>query len=66
MNKIQNEGAVDRVVRVIFGIALFLLPLGLTGVSKIIVFIIATILVITGITGFCAIYKIFSINTLKK
>jgi len=66
MKKVQNESPFDRIVRIIFGFGIFILSLSMTGGIRNIVTIIALVLVITGITGFCAIYRIFSISTLKK
>lgn len=56
----QNEGSVDRVLRVMLGLALLLLtvvgpktPLGFLGFVPL----------VTGLTGFCPLYRVLGINT---
>jgi len=56
----QNEGTVDRVIRVVVGIVLLALvfvgpatPWGWVGLVPL----------ITGILGFCPLYKVFGLNT---
>jgi hypothetical protein len=66
MKIIKNEGVLDRMIRVIMS-AVFLL-LGFFwfgGITKIIFYIISLVMILTAITGFCALYKIFKINTNK-
>jgi hypothetical protein len=60
----QNEGAIDRILRLVVGIALggFTFAL-LTGLGQIILGIVAVILVLTGLVGFCPLYAIFGVNT---
>ena len=63
-----NEGPVDRIIRVVVGIAL--LVLGFAGIASGIWMWIATILgailLVTGIVGFCPLYALFKISTAKK
>jgi cytochrome b subunit of formate dehydrogenase len=63
-----NEAPIDRIIRVIVGIAL--LALGLFGVAAGIWMWVATILgailLVTGIVGFCPLYALFKISTAKK
>jgi uncharacterized membrane protein HdeD (DUF308 family) len=67
MKKLQNENSTDRTIRVIIGIILLIVGyLALTGTSQIVAYVIGAILVLTGLTGFCALYKLFGINTYKK
>lgn len=60
----QNEGAVDRALRVIaglgLGIAVFTL---LTGAWQIVAAVVAAILLLTGVVGFCPLYALLRINT---
>ncbi|MDH4330389.1 MAG: DUF2892 domain-containing protein [Candidatus Moranbacteria bacterium] len=66
MNKFRNESTSDRITRVVFGVALFFIAYnGLSGATSTIAHILAIILVATGLTGFCALYKLFGINTHK-
>lgn len=67
----QNEGILDRIVRVTLG--LVLLPTGLFllgglqgSVLGLVVAGISGLPLITGITGFCPLYVPFGINTLEK
>jgi fatty acid desaturase len=63
-----NEGPVDRIIRVVAGIAL--LVLGFTGLAAgawmWIAYILGAILLVTGIVGFCPLYALFKISTAKK
>jgi hypothetical protein len=62
-----NEGATDRIVRLIVGVVLIIIGWSVlrNGTLGIILDVIGVILVITGITGFCVLYKVFGMNTLK-
>lgn len=64
----KNEGPVDRIIRVIVGIALIALGLlGVaTGVWMWVAYILGAILLLTGIVGFCPLYKLFKTSTAKK
>lgn len=64
----MNEGPVDRIIRVIVGIALIALGLlGVaTGVWMWVAYILGVILLLTGIVGFCPLYKLFKTSTAKK
>ncbi len=64
----MNEGPVDRIIRVIVGIALIALGLlGVaTGVWMWVAYILGAILLVTGIVGFCPLYKLFKLSTAKK
>lgn len=63
----QNEGALDRVIRLVLGIgvgvAVFTV---LTGVWQIVAAIVAAILLLTAVIGFCPIYAVFRISTRHK
>ncbi|MBE3119719.1 MAG: DUF2892 domain-containing protein [Candidatus Atribacteria bacterium] len=64
----MNEGPVDRIIRVIAGIAL--VALGLLGVASgvwmWVAYLLGAILLVTGIVGFCPLYKLFKLSTAKK
>jgi len=64
----MNEGPVDRIIRVLVGIALIALGLlGVaTGVWMWVAYILGAILLVTGIVGFCPLYKLFKLSTAKK
>lgn len=58
----HNEGSVDRVLRVVLGLAL--LALTVTGPRTPWGFI-GIIPLITGFTGFCPLYRILGVNTCR-
>jgi uncharacterized membrane protein len=64
----MNEGPVDRIIRVIIGIALVALGLlGIvSGVWMWVAYVLGAILLVTGIVGFCPLYTLFKLNTAKK
>jgi len=64
----KNEGPVDRIIRVLVGIALIALGLlGIvSGVWMWVAYILGAILLLTGIVGFCPLYKLFKTSTAKK
>ncbi|MCX6793388.1 MAG: DUF2892 domain-containing protein [Candidatus Falkowbacteria bacterium] len=67
MNKFKNENSLDRLLRIFLSEILLLLAFfWVGGVWQIIFYILGAILLFTAVTGFCAIYKIFKINTFKQ
>jgi hypothetical protein len=62
-----NESGLDRVLRVVVGIALILLYLlGVVGGTLGVVFIVVgAIALITGLVGFCPLYSLLKIQTKK-
>ena len=55
-----NEGTLDRVIRVIFGVVL--LGIGILvvkGTVGIVLDVIGAVLLITGVVGFCLLYRLF-------
>ena len=67
MNKFQNEGTVDRIIRIVLGLVFLLLAMfSFVGAVQIIFYIIGAVALITGIVGFCGLYKILGINTCSK
>jgi len=63
-----NESGLDRVIRVIVGIALIVLYLFgvLSGTLGIVLTVVGAILLITGLVGFCPLYALLKIQTSKK
>jgi hypothetical protein len=60
----QNEGSIDRTIRIITGIiALFFGFFSLTGLAQTIAYVIGVIALITGILGFCGLYTLLGIST---
>lgn len=60
-----NEGGIDRVLRVIMGLALLILGIWVFKTTgwTIAIIIVGAVLFITGLTGFCALYIPLGINT---
>ena len=61
----QNESNVDRIIRVVAGIALIFIGFSGGGFA-IVAGVIGAVLVFTGVLGFCPIYAALKIGTLKK
>ena len=62
----QNEGIIDRVIRVIIGsVALVASFFWLAGMLQTIGYIIGVISLVTGLIGYCGLYSILSISTIK-
>lgn len=62
----QNEGNLDKNIRLIVGtVALLLGIFMLTGPLQIVAFAVGAVGIITGLTGFCMLYKILGIKTNK-
>jgi hypothetical protein len=59
-----NEGRIDRIFRLIFGVIFLLVGLKLlTAPLSYVAYIIAIILLFTGLTGHCSLYSLFGIST---
>jgi len=63
-----NESGLDRVLRVVVGIALILLYLlGVVGGTLgVVLIVVGAIALITGLVGFCPLYSLLKIQTSKK
>ena len=63
-----NEGTVDRVVRVIVGLALFYLGFFSLGgtTAGMAIGVVGVLALITGLVGFCPFYALIKVNTLRK
>jgi hypothetical protein len=60
-----NEGTIDRVIRVVLGIALAAVALSGTVNAPFVylVWVVAAIALVTGVVGFCALYALFHVGT---
>lgn len=62
----KNEGALDRLFRILLGASLMLSAyFWLGGIAEIITILIGVIILLTGIMGFCGLYTLLRINTLS-
>ncbi len=64
----MNEGAIDRVIRVLLGVALVYIGYTLGGgVWSVVLYVLGAIALVTGFTGFCLLYRLFgNFSTAKK
>jgi hypothetical protein len=62
-----NEGPIDRIIRVVVGIALIALAaLGVVGgVWMYLAYVIGAVLLVTGVVGFCPLYALLKLSTVK-
>ena len=59
----KNVGGIDKIIRIVLGLALFILGYYY---QSILLGVISIIILLTGIIGWCGIYKIFKISTYKE
>lgn len=62
----QNEGKLDRIIRVVIGVVLVAAGFFVSGVTAIVLWVLGGIALFTAITGFCLLYMPFGISTNKK
>ncbi len=63
----KNENGLDRIVRVILAVVFFALGFSVfSGILSVVAYVLAAVMLMTAATGFCALYKIFGINTSNK
>jgi hypothetical protein len=63
----SNVGNLDRLIRVILGLALVLVPLiGGWALWSGVVAVIGAVLVVTAIVGFCPIYALFGLSSKRR
>lgn len=63
----MNEGPVDRVIRVLLGIALLYIGYFVVGGTwGIVLDVLGVVAVVTGLTGFCLLYRLFGSFSTKK
>ena len=63
----KNENGLDRMIRV--ALAAVFLALGVyvfSGTLSVVAYVLAAVMLMTAATGFCALYKIFGLDTNKK
>ena len=62
-----NESGLDRLIRVVLGIALLVLSFGgvVTGGFGIVLVVVGALALLTGILGFCPLYAVLKIHTHK-
>jgi hypothetical protein len=65
MHLTTNESAIDRVVRILVGIALAALAIfgAVAAPLLYVVWLVAAIALVTGVAGFCPLYAIFRFST---
>ena len=63
-----NEAPVDRIIRIVAGIALAAVAIGGVVTTPLLygVWVVAAILVVTGIVGFCPLYALLRVSTKSK
>ena len=61
----RNVGSMDRIVRVVFGLALVIGGIYVAGTAGIILGVVGLIPLFTGLAGRCPAYALFKINTCK-
>jgi len=64
----NNESSIDRVIRIVLGIALAAVALGgAVGAPLLhVVWVVAVIALVTGIVGFCPLYALLRVSTKSK
>jgi hypothetical protein len=64
---ITNESNIDRIIRVVIGVAAFIaaFAVGLSSVGGIILAVVGVVMLVTAAVGFCPLYRIFGMSTCK-
>ncbi len=62
----RNESTLDRIIRVVLGLALLALSFVTAGALRIMLIAAAAIALFTALTGFCLLYRLFGIKTCKE
>jgi uncharacterized membrane protein len=62
-----NESTIDRIIRLVIGIAAFVaaFALGLTSVAGIILAVVGAVMLVTAAVGFCPLYRVFGMSTCR-
>ncbi|MFA5961705.1 MAG: DUF2892 domain-containing protein [Parcubacteria group bacterium] len=61
----KNESNLDRSLRAILGVVFLALgALSFSGITSGMLFVLGVVMLITAATGFCALYKLFGIDTI--
>jgi hypothetical protein len=61
----RNESNIDRIVRIVLGVALAGGGIAVGGTVGIVLYVLAAVMFVTAITGFCPLYRLFGIDTCK-
>jgi hypothetical protein len=63
----SNESSIDRIIRVVLGIALLAISwnMGFAGVGAILLLAVGVIALLTGVVGFCPLYGLLKFRTNK-
>lgn len=60
----QNEGTVDRIIRIAAGVtALFIGSMWFAGSMQTVLYAVGVVLLVTGAMGFCGLYALFGFTT---
>jgi hypothetical protein len=61
----SNEGTIDRVIRIVLGIALAAVAIvgAVSAPWLYVVWVVAAIAIVTGVVGFCPLYALFRVST---
>ena len=62
----KNEGTLDRVLRIVIGIALLGVWAGMNVPYGTVLLIVGLVALVTGLTGFCSLYKVLDVSTCKE
>lgn len=62
-NNRVNEGASDRMIRVLLAVILAVIGLFVHGVWSAVLYILSILSLLTGLSGVCLLYRLFGINT---
>lgn len=62
---IHNEGTLDRVIRLVLGVAAVLLSwwVGFGSLGGVLLLVVAGVALVTGVVGYCPTYQLFKIST---
>ncbi len=66
MNLIANVGSLDKIVRIVAGLALVVIALlKLDGSATLIALAVGVVLIVTAVINFCPLYRILGLRTTK-
>lgn len=65
MNSWVNEGATDRMIRIVLAVILAVIGMFSGGPWAVVLYVLALLSLLTGLLGICPLYKLFGIDTAK-
>ena len=66
MNLIANVGSLDKIVRIVAGLALVVIALlKLDGSATLVALAVGVVLIVTAVINFCPLYRILGLRTTK-